>query len=64
MKKTIQFEGKTYIQKLHGIPDYYAEQGETNAEDWYWLKGSKKNDLKYLNKKWIDTPITSKDNLK
>lgn len=52
----MQFEGKTFIQGLHGIPDYYAERGEKNVEDWYWLEGSNKEDHKFLNKKWMDTP--------
>lgn len=55
--RTIQFEGDTFIQGLHGIPDYYKEYKDTKVEDWYWKKGTKKEDHKFLNKKWLDEPV-------
>ena len=67
MRKTIIFEGRTYEQGL-GIPDYYRERGETNPDDWYWLVGSNKEENRFLNRKWMEKPltppITNEDNLK
>jgi hypothetical protein len=51
----IIFEGKKFIQGLHGVPEYYSKKNAlNNPQDWWWEKGSNKEDNKFLHKTAVD----------
>ena len=50
MRKKIKYNGKVFINALHGVPDF-PEYKNTKPEDWYWEKGSNKKDNKFI---WRD----------
>ncbi len=40
-------KGDIFIRGLHRTPDYYGGGPSVNG-DWYWKKGSEKNEHKFL----------------
>jgi len=44
--------GEIFVQGLHGVPDF-EDYKNFQAENFYWKKGSKKSDNRFLMDKWI-----------
>ena len=51
----MKFEGKTFIQGLHGVPaSYQGKKGMDIPADWWWAKGTIKEDNEFLYKTAIE----------
>lgn len=62
MSDTIQFEGKVFVQGLHGIPKAYLERpnrghevpGSERPDFWWWQEGSKPEDNLFITTPAVD----------